>query len=53
MTTEPKEYSLEVHIPENMKADAKFQLGNLEGAAALGEHKITLSKIFFYEWGTR
>ena len=53
LTTEPKEYSLEVHIPENMKADAKFQLGNLDGAAALGEHKITLSKIFFYEWGTR
>ena len=40
-----KHYSLDVTFDHDMSADIKFQLGNIDGAAALGAHEVTLYDI--------
>ena len=45
VSTEKKHFSFDVTFPEDMSADIKFQLGNIDGAAAIGAHEVTLSDI--------
>ncbi|WP_051411537.1 glycoside hydrolase family 16 protein [Ruminococcus flavefaciens] len=45
LTPEKKHYSFDVVFPSDMKADIKFQLGNIDDAAALGAHTVTISDI--------
>ena len=45
LTPEKKHYSFDVVFPNDMKADIKFQLGNIDDAASLGQHEITISDI--------
>ena len=40
-----KHYSFDVTFPGDMSADIKFQLGNIDGASAIGAHEVTLSDI--------
>ena len=47
ITPEKTHYSFDVVFGTDMTADLKFQLGNIDGAASLGEHTVTLSNI---EW---
>ncbi len=45
ITPEKKHYSFDVTFTADMAADIKFQLGNIDGAAALGEHEVTICNI--------
>ncbi len=45
--TEPVHCSYSVTFPSEMKADIKFQLGNIGNAAEMGAHTVTLSNIRF------
>ena len=45
LTPEKKHYSFDVVFPGDMKADVKFQLGNVDDAAAIGAHTVTISDI--------
>lgn len=45
ITPEKKHYSFDVIFDKDMKADIKFQLGNIDGASALGAHEVTISNI--------
>jgi hypothetical protein len=45
LTPEKKHYSFDVVFPSDMKADIKFQLGNIDDAAAIGAHTVTISDI--------
>ena len=45
LTQEPVHYSFAVTFAEDLSVDLKFQLGNIDGAAALGDHTVTLANI--------
>ncbi len=45
VSPEKKHYSFDVTFGSDMSADIKFQLGNIDGAAAIGEHEVTLYNI--------
>ena len=45
LTETPQHFSFDVTLSADMTADLKFQLGNIEGAAALGAHTVTLGNI--------
>ena len=45
ITPEKKHYSFDVTFGQDMAADIKFQLGNIDGASALGAHDVTLYDI--------
>ncbi|MBR6968121.1 MAG: glycoside hydrolase family 16 protein [Ruminococcus sp.] len=45
VSPERKHYSFDVTFDRDMSADIKFQLGNIDGAAALGAHEVTLYNI--------
>ena len=45
LTEAPQHFSFEVSFPRDLTADIKFQLGNIENAAALGAHTVTLQNI--------
>ena len=45
LTAEEKHYSLDVTFDADMNIDLKFQLGNIDNAAEIGEHTVTLSNI--------
>ncbi|WP_051536248.1 family 16 glycosylhydrolase [Ruminococcus flavefaciens] len=45
ISPEKKHYSFDVTFPGDMSADIKFQLGNIDGASAIGAHEVTLSDI--------
>ena len=45
LTEAPQHFSFEVSFPHDLTADIKFQLGNIENAAALGAHTVTLQNI--------
>ena len=45
ITPEKTHYSFEVTFDHDMDADIKFQLGNIDGAAAIGPHEVTLYNI--------
>jgi hypothetical protein len=45
LTPENKHYSFDVVFPGDMKADIKFQLGNIDNAASLGQHEVKISNI--------
>lgn len=47
ITPERKHYSFDVTFEKDMAVDLKFQLGNIDGAAEVGAHDITLYDI---EW---
>ena len=41
----PEHFSFAVTAPADMKLDLKFLLGDIDGAAALGSHSVTISNI--------
>ena len=45
ITSEKKHFSFDVTFTTDMMADIKFQLGNIDNAASLGEHEVTLYNI--------
>ncbi|MCR4640190.1 glycoside hydrolase family 16 protein [Ruminococcus sp.] len=45
ITPEKKHYSFDVTFEQDMSADIKFQLGNIDGASALGAHEVQLYNI--------
>ncbi|WP_295077301.1 glycoside hydrolase family 16 protein [Ruminococcus sp.] len=45
ISTEKKHFSFDVTFDSDMSADIKFQLGNIDNAAALGGHEVTLYNI--------
>ena len=45
VSPEKKHFSFDVTFPGDMSADIKFQLGNIDGASAIGAHEVTLSDI--------
>lgn len=45
LTEAAQHFSFEVSFPRDLTADIKFQLGNIENAAALGAHTVTLQNI--------
>ena len=45
VTPERKHYSLDVTFGSDMSADIKFQLGDIDGASAIGAHSVTLYNI--------
>ena len=45
VTPERKHYSLDVTFDHDMEADIKFQLGNIDGASAIGAHEVTLYNV--------
>ncbi len=49
ISPEKKHFSFGVTFGSDMKADIKFQLGNIDGAAGIGAHKVTLSDIRWEE----
>ena len=49
ISPEKKHFSLGVTFGSDMQADIKFQLGNIDGAAGIGAHEVTLSDIRWEE----
>jgi hypothetical protein len=45
ITPEKKHFSFDVTFAADMEADIKFQLGNIDNAASLGAHEVTLYNI--------
>ncbi|MCR5599953.1 MAG: glycoside hydrolase family 16 protein [Ruminococcus sp.] len=45
ITPERKHYSFDVPFENDMAVDLKFQLGNIDGAGAVGAHEVTLYNI--------
>ena len=45
VTPEKKHYSFDVTFAQDMAADIKFQLGNIDGASAIGAHEVNLYDI--------
>lgn len=45
VSPDEKHYSFDVVFSEDMSADLKFQLGNIDDAASIGEHTVTLRNI--------
>ena len=45
LSPEKKHFSFDVTFESDMSADIKFQLGNIDNAAALGAHEVTLYNI--------
>ena len=45
ITPERTHYSFDVTFEQDMSADIKFQLGNIDGASTLGEHEVQLYNI--------
>ena len=45
LTQEPVHYSFAVTFAKDLSVDLKFQLGNIDSAAALGDHTVTLANI--------
>ena len=47
ITPEKKHYSFDVTFESDMAADIKFQLGNIDNAASLGAHEVTIYNIMW------
>ena len=45
ITPERTHYSFDVIFEQDMSADIKFQLGNIDGASTLGNHEVQLYNI--------
>ena len=45
VTPEKKHYSFDVTFTQDMSADIKFQLGNIDGASAIGPHEVNIYDI--------
>lgn len=45
ISPESQHFSFEVEYPADMKADLKFQLGNITSASSLPSHEVTISNI--------
>ncbi len=45
VTPEKKHYSFDVTFAQDMAADIKFQLGNIDGASAIGAHEVNIYDI--------
>lgn len=45
LTAEPAHYQLEVTFAADLSVDLKFQLGNIDNAASLGAHTVTIQNI--------